>query len=172
MSATHFTLLLIELSIVSMIDIKIRKISNIWSIINILYFLLIFLLSYFFSYEIFDISLRSFQYPGIILITGFILYRFKVRNIRVAGAGDVKFLTTFMLLIPRELQESYLLSLLQVTIIYALINILISITQNIDKILKSIKIEREFPKVWGSKIPYAPVFLISWGLWGWFYLSF
>ena len=90
---TFYYFLLIELFAVSILDLKTRQIKNFWSFLNLgllVLFVLMFPDSYRFGYDHFIHSIVFFS-------IGFIFF-----IIKIMGAGDTKFLTTFFLLIPTD----------------------------------------------------------------------
>ena len=102
--------LFIELVAVSWGDIKYRKISNAWSLLNLATF---FMLVIFFPSG-YSISLSALLYPIIFFLAGFFLFVFGIM-----GGGDSKFLATFFLLIPPDGHDDFLLILLCGTILFA-----------------------------------------------------
>ena len=93
-----YLFLLIELVFVSWIDYTSKKISNYWFFINIGFYLifLIFIPQFYFFY------IDVFWYPIGLLVVGFGLYA-----IKIVGAGDVKYLFSFFLLVPLKYQETF-----------------------------------------------------------------
>lgn len=157
-----YIFLLIELIGVSYIDLKQRKISNYWPIINLLLFI-IFLIIFPDQY-IFQLS--TFIYPVVFLFVGFILFVLKIM-----GAGDTKYLFSFFLLIPKEIQDHFFVSLLWMTIIIGLSSLLITIAHNLKGIFFAFQTYNldGVKKIFGQKFPYAPVILLSWVWIGWYF---
>ena len=155
-----YLFILIELSFVAWGDYKTRKISNYWSILNIICFpLLVLLLP-----SIYILSANVFIYSALFLLIGFILFLLKVM-----GGGDGKFLATFILLVPISLQSQMLNLLLISTILVASIFLIKNLTLNFREIIRSLK-EYDFITVksfFGSKFAFAPVILMAWILLGW-----
>lgn len=150
----------VELIFVAWGDYKTRKISNYWSILNIIVFIIL-LISMPAVYTLdFNIFLYSFSF----LLVGFALFIFKVM-----GGGDAKFLATFILLVPISLQSILFTSLLIATIIVASIFLFKNIVTNFSFLLGSLK-AYDFVAVkncFGTKFAFAPVILMSWIILGW-----
>ncbi len=84
-----FLILLLELFVVSFIDVRVKKISNLWSIAHILIFA---------GMSIYAGTLPEithFIFPLGMIVTGFVLFVF-----HIMGAGDSKYLASLFLLIP------------------------------------------------------------------------
>jgi prepilin peptidase CpaA len=155
-----YLFILIELIFVAWGDYKTRKISNYWSILNILCFpILVLLLP-----TVYILDPNVFIYSAVFLLIGFLLFL-----IKVMGGGDGKFLATFILLVPISLQPKVLNLLLMSTILVASIFLIKNTTLNFSKIVRSLK-DYDFITVksfFGSKFAFAPVILMAWILLGW-----
>lgn len=157
--ALLFSLILIELSIVGWIDLKTKKISNRWALLNGL------------SSVALHFGLRS-HYPLtweiIIFPVGFIVIGFILFLFGVMGAGDSKFLASLFLIIPLEYHFPFFEKLILVTIV----------TGASLLIFKAVKSRREMgffilTKYWEglkqlvrSRFSYAPVIVVAWILLG------
>jgi prepilin peptidase CpaA len=155
-----FYFILIELIVVSIIDIREKKIKNYWPLMNIVLFVL-FLFIYPENYH-FDFS--TFLYPTVFLLVGFGLFLLKIM-----GAGDTKFLFSFFLLIPKLVQNELFVLLLYSTVLIGCFFFLTNFIKNFEKIIQTIKAREYFllKNFFGSKFPFAPVILISWIWLGW-----
>ncbi|MBT3585282.1 MAG: hypothetical protein HN509_10265 [Halobacteriovoraceae bacterium] len=155
-----FVFLLIQLSIVAYLDLKTKKIRNYWSILNIA----LFVLAFFIYPAVFQLSLSWFYVPLGMLVIGFILYQFSVM-----GAGDVKYLFSFLLLVPQNFQIEALLYLIYTTIAVGFVLISYNAARNYDKIWGSLRTGELFfiKGVFGSKNTYAPLIFVSWIWFGW-----
>ncbi len=155
-----FIVLIFELIAVSYLDLKYRKIVNLWSLFNfVLYLFCLFLYPGLFSF-----SFQTFFYPLVFLGVGFILYALKVM-----GGGDSKFLFTFFLLVPETYHEQFFLKLIYSTIVIGLGLLLYNTFKNFDK-LKSALTRMDLKAVkglYGTKFAYAPIIAISWVVFGW-----
>ena len=80
----------IEIILVSLIDLKERKISNWWSILNIGVF---FVLLYLFP-SLYHFSWKTFIFPSVFFVAGFILFL-----MRIMGGGDSKYLSSIFLIV-------------------------------------------------------------------------
>jgi prepilin peptidase CpaA len=155
-----YIFLLVELVFVAIIDFKTKKISNLWSIINIIFFI-----STFFLFpEQYMLSLKLFIIPMAILIGGFGLYLLKIM-----GAGDTKYLVTFFLLIPLALHQTVFVYLAQSTIIIGLCILIYNAIKNYSNFFFAIRTwdKALFRQIFGTKFTYAPVILFSWMWLGW-----
>jgi prepilin peptidase CpaA len=155
-----YLFLLIELIFVALIDFKTKKISNLWSIINLCFFVLTF----FIFPEQYLLSFNIFLIPVCILIGGFGLYLMKIM-----GAGDSKYLFTFFLLTPLTLHETAFVYLAQSTIIIGLCILTYNSIKNFSNFIFAIRTwdKALFKQIFGSKFTYAPVILFSWMWLGW-----
>lgn len=147
--------ILCELIIVSWRDIKIQKISNWWSIANILiYFILIFVMPdfYFFKWQ-------SFLYSGVFLVIGFGLFL-----LNIMGGGDSKYLFSFFLIVPLQFQERTFFFLLVSTLVTGSIFFLMNLITNFRNLVGYLK-KNDYKGVkscFGSKFAFAPVILLAW----------
>ena len=154
-----YIFLIIELLFVTYGDLKSRKIPNYWSILNLILFgTLAFLFP-----TIYIIKGEIFLYSFMFFFIGFALYLFKIM-----GGGDAKFLATFILIIPADLQALFFQSLLYGTIICAGLLIIINSIKNFSKIMEQLRYKNLYgvKSFFGTKFAYAPVILIAWILVG------
>ena len=152
--------LVIATLIISIIDLKTRKISNYWSILHL--FLFFVFTAVFSEYDAF--ALKTYLFPITLLICGFVLFA-----LGVMGGGDAKFLTTMFLLIPATFHQQFLYYLLEGTMIIALFPLSYSMIKHRQKIINGI-LMKDFRMVFEqfkSKFPYAPVFLLASLRFGW-----
>jgi len=150
-----YMLILFQLIIVTIGDIKHRKISNLWLIVNSLFATLLFVV--FPEYYLFELA--SFQYTVVWIIAGFFLFLLKIM-----GGGDSKYLAFFFLLVPLGLQDDFFYLLLVSTIVVGVMFLLRNIIYHWTILTKAIK-EKDIIGVkscFGSKFAYAPVILIAW----------
>ena len=155
--ASIYIYTLIVLIFVSYLDLKYRKISNLWPILNIVSFLL--LAVFFPKLEFF--SYRSFFLPMIIIFIGVVLFKYKIM-----GGGDSKFLASMILLVHHEVQLSFIYILAWTTAGFATFRILYLLFKNreINRSNFIVLIPRTLS---GKKFPYAPIILLSWIIFGW-----
>ena len=157
-----YLFLILQLMIVSYVDIKIKKISNYWVLFNILIFtLFIFLFPGHYQF-IFKTFILSFS----LLVVGFVLFKLKIM-----GAGDSKYLSSFYLLIPLALQKEVLVYCLYSIMVAGCLILVFNTIRNFDKIIRAVKQSnmREITGIYGSKIPLIPVVFLSWM---WFGIDF
>ena len=152
-----FIYITIILGFVSYLDLKYRKIPNLWPSLNIISFIFI---NIFFP-ELDFVSINSFFVPVIIILIGIVLFKYNIM-----GGGDSKFLATMMLLIHHELHLSFLYTLSWVTAIFAFFRIIFLLIKNkeINRNNFLILIPRALS---GKKFPYAPIILLSWIIFRW-----
>ncbi|MBF0208508.1 MAG: prepilin peptidase [Oligoflexia bacterium] len=155
-----YFLILLELLVVSYIDIKTKKISNYWSIINIVFCILSFsLLPHFYP-----LQSSIIVYPLAILFVGFVLF-----CVRVVGAGDVKLLATLFLLVPPYLHQDMFLQLTYLTILVGLSLLILNTIKN-HRTLSKIFMDKNFyllKNIYGTRFSFSPVILLSWPCLGW-----
>ena len=159
MKFPYYLFLLIELFVVAYYDLKEKKISNNWIILNSLVFLLVCMREPQ-HYWLFN----TIIYFSLTLIIGFILF-----NFNIMGAGDSKYLAFFFILIPEPYRLEFLNNLLLVTIIVASYLIFyhsIKFRKEIMIYLKT-KYYIKILKLYGFKFAYAPIILLSWIYLGW-----
>ena len=157
MSGVVSIFLLLELLVVTWLDLKTRKISNFWFLANILIFA-IFAVLY---PHIYPLGQELFRIPLLFFVAGYGLYL-----LGIMGAGDVKYLTSYFLLIPPSFHQVAFFCLLHTTMVVGLLLILFRGAKNFDKMILSF-IFREggwLKGIWGKKVAYSPVILVSY-LW-------
>lgn len=155
-----YLFILIELICVAWADIRTNKIVNMWSVLNLIFFLVLLMVSpdyYFFK-------LDTFIYSSVFLLVGFIFFL-----IRIMGGGDSKFLFTFFLIVPGALQEQTFEYLLISTILVGTFVFITNVAKNFDKLKYSLRIGdmKSVKSCFGSKFAFAPVILIAWIWVGW-----
>jgi prepilin peptidase CpaA len=159
MITTLYLFILIQLTLVSIGDLRTRKIPNIWSLLNISFYILLLLL----FPTTFEFHIESLILSGGFLVTGFVLFVCKVM-----GGGDAKYLSTSSLLIPYELLWLYLEYLLIATLLFAsyffLRNLFVN-KKDIAHYLRSFYL-KGVKNFFGTKFAYAPVILLAWILLG------
>jgi prepilin peptidase CpaA len=150
----------IELLPVSYIDLKTKKISNFWSILNIFIY---FFHLYYFKAE-YPLVLEHFLFPIGCIVLGFLFYLLKIM-----GPGDSKYLFSIFLLIPYKFQMTFFLMLLYATILMGSILLLLHSVRNFGKIKNAIFLGEfgQLGSIFGSKFTYAPLILLSWVGFGW-----
>ena len=155
MPISVFLFLFAELVAVSYIDWKYKKISNFWSILNMLLFVVVLQV----FPGVYALSWRSLIVSMSFLFVGFILFRLKIM-----GAGDSKFLFSLYLLIPESLQEDCFLYLTISTILIGVSLLIYNTYKNADILDQAVKTKNIalIKKVYGSRFSYAPVVLLSW----------
>lgn len=150
-----YIFILVELVVVGIIDIRSKKISNIWSIFHIALAVV-----FYFSFDyLFPFSWEIFIFPGIFLLGGFFLFL-----IEIMGAGDSKYLATFFLLIPIEYQLLFFEKLILSTIIIGLLFFCIKVFRT-RKIISAYLINGYWmgiKNIIKSRFSFAPVIFLAW----------
>ena len=155
MIAWIYSLILVELVAVSWIDIKIKKISNIWFLVN-----LALGIAFHFLYP----DLYRWEWQLLIFPLGWIVAGFFLFVLGIMGAGDSKFLASLFLMIPLEHHTLMFEKILYSTLVVGLV----MLTFKIAKDFKKIK-AYAFSSYWQgfkesirSSFSYAPVVLLAW----------
>lgn len=153
-----YFIILIELIFVGYFDFKYKKISNRWSVFN----LILFIAFVFTLPELYQFSWQAMFFPLVFFVITFFLYL-----ARIMGAGDSKFLFTFYMIIPAQYQEPVFLYQAYLTIAIGGSLLIFNTAKNFDKLkLAFIYHDLSLVKnVYGKKFAYAPVIL---GAWIWF----
>lgn len=154
-----YALVLIQLVIVSWIDIKTKKISNYWFLMN----LTLSVVLYIALPEVFPWQWAALIFPLGWLVVGFLLF-----TLGVMGAGDSKYLASLFLLIPLEHQAIVLEKIIYTTIVVGLTFLGFKLVRDFQRIKAY-----AFSTYWKglllsirSSFSYAPVVLVAWLLWG------
>jgi prepilin peptidase CpaA len=154
-----YCLILIELVIVSWIDLKIKKISNIWLMIN-LAFAIIF---HFLYPDFYHFEWASLAFPVGWIVVGFVLFVLKIM-----GAGDSKFLASLFLLLPLKQHAIMFEKVLYSTLVVGLVMLAFKIGRDFKKI-KAYALStywHGFKESIRSNFSFAPVILLAWILLG------
>lgn len=150
-----YAFVFVELVIVAWIDFKVSKISNYWTIINVLAFVLLSI----FLPNIYIFSIKTFFLPLAWLLAGYMLF-----TLDIMGAGDSKYLFSIFILLPYAVQDLALYTLIYSTVTVGVMSFLITVYQNKEKLSEAYRTKSiELIKgVFGKKFTYAPVILMSW----------
>jgi len=154
-----YLFLLVELAAVAWLDLKYRKISNVWVILNIV----LFIFAYFILKGRFVFQLQQMYYPFIFFIVGFAFY-----TLKIMGGGDSKFLVSIYLLTPLGFHEDFLFCLLYVTIIVGMSQFSYNtyVGRNHLSAFWRSRDVTYLKKCYGKKFPFAPIILLSWIIFG------
>ncbi|MBD64027.1 MAG: hypothetical protein CME62_02390 [Halobacteriovoraceae bacterium] len=153
--AHMYVFILIEVIFVTYLDIKYKKIKNFWSLLNIILAIVLFVT----LPQIYILSFVSFQYSIVFIFVGFLLYLLKIM-----GGGDSKFLASFFLIIPYEMQDLVFFYLLISTVIIGVLFFFRNIITKRVQLVAALK-QKDLQGVkscFGTKFAYAPVILITW----------
>ena len=134
--------LLIELIVVAYCDIKSKKVFNVWSLLNILLYVVFIII----FDDIYSLEKSALFIPIAWIVVGLFLYKWNIM-----GAGDSKYLCTFFLLIPPGIQGEMFLCL-------ALCTLLIGAPLFFVKLYK---MYWKYKNHVNKKITYAPIILLS-----------
>ncbi len=150
----------IQLLFVAYIDFKTQKISNVWMLINFIFFCV---LTWIFP-AVYTWSLAVFLFPVVFLFVGFGLFL-----LNIMGGGDSKYLSSLYLLIPLEYQETTFVYLLYATVLVGSTLLLFNLLKNLDIIIVHFRMGdvRGIKRIFGKKFTYAPVIFIAWMWFGW-----
>ena len=154
-----YFLVLSELAIVSWIDIKTKKISNFWFIIN----LFLGLFFHFFYPVVYHWEWASLIFPIGWIVVGFILFVLKIM-----GAGDSKFLASLFLLVPLEQHAGMFEKVLYSTLVVGFFMLSFKIAKDFKNI-KAYALSmywQGFKDSIRSNFSFAPVVLLAWILLG------
>jgi prepilin peptidase CpaA len=158
MTAWLYLLLLTELMIISWIDLRTKKISNLWSVLNVVLAIVAWSMG----------LLSPWSYQVLFFPVGFVVIGFFLFNLGIMGAGDSKLLATLFLCLQLSYHLVYFEQLLYATLAVGFI--LLS--------LRVLKKWRDFRSLilgqhWQglltmikSHFSYAPVMLLAWLLLG------
>ena len=162
--AVVFIFLSIQLLVVAYTDFKTKKISNIWFLINFLFFCVLSLI----FPQIYVWKIGTFIFSFVFLMVGILLFW-----MNIMGGGDSKYLSSFYLLIPPVYQDSVFLYLLYTTIIVGSSILLFNALQNFDRLVLLFRMQdlSGIKKIFGTRFTYAPVIFIAWMWFGWANLS-
>ena len=159
MMVSIYGLILIQLLVVSWIDIKSKKISNLWLLINLLLAVACYLL----IPEIYPWQWAALLFPLGWLVGGFILF-----TIGIMGAGDSKYISSLFLLTPVEYQSQLMEKIIYTTIVVGLVVLTFKLIKDFQRIKAY-----AFSTYWKglmesirSRFSYAPVVLLAWILLG------
>jgi prepilin peptidase CpaA len=155
-----YLFLSIQLLVVAYTDLKTKKISNIWFLINFLFFCV---LSFIFP-QVYFWKIGTFIFSIIFLLVGILLFW-----MNIMGGGDSKYLSSFYLLIPTAYQDNAFLFLLYTTIIVGSSVFLFNTLQNFDRLILLFRMHdlSGIKKIFGTRFTYAPVIFIAWMWFGW-----
>lgn len=159
MNSLLFGIITIELIFIAWIDIKTARISNLWSLINLIFFVVLLII----QPQNYSINFSHFLFPLGWLVVGFVLF-----NIKIMGAGDSKLLSSLFLITPVRFHLNLFENILYATLITGTIFLMITIIKN-WKSLRALAVNTYWKGVFQkmkSKFSYAPVIAIAWLLLG------
>ncbi|MBC7715277.1 MAG: prepilin peptidase [Rhizobacter sp.] len=150
----------IQLLFVAYIDFKTKKISNIWVLINFIFFIV---LTFIFP-DIYKWSMQILFFPAAFLFVGFVLFL-----MNIMGGGDSKYLSSLYLLVPLQFQDATFLYLLYATVLVGSTLLLFNTLKYLDIIVIHFRMRdiAGIRRIFGKKFTYAPVIFIAWMWFGW-----
>jgi prepilin peptidase CpaA len=148
--------ILLCLVAVAWIDIKTQKISNRWTLLNLIVFVGLLILS-----PLHPLTFSTLIYPVLMLMVGFVLF-----ILNVMGAGDAKYLASLFLIIPLTWQAPFFELLVLSTCLVASVLIIVNILRNYSRVIREIRNRnlKGLSSCFGTRFSYAPVILFAW-LW-------
>ena len=152
-------MVLVELAVVSWIDVKIKKISNLWFFLNL--FLGVTL--HFFYPDFYVWEWATLLFPLGFIFGGFVLFL-----LSIMGAGDSKFLAALFLLIPLEQQALMFEQLIYTTLFVGCGLLTVKIARDF-KIIKAYALSAYWSGLKASlksSFSFAPVIFLAWILLG------
>lgn len=159
MKEAVYSLILLQLLVVSWLDIKQAKIRNYWPLLN----LVLTPVLYWLAPDMYLWSWNILVFPFLIMIAGFFLY-----VINVMGAGDSKYLASLLLITPINYHWQLMDKLILSTILVALVMIAVKLVRQFVEI-RAYLVSGHWSglfKIFRSRFSYAPVILLSWILLG------
>ncbi len=158
MKTWQFGFMTLELILVAYLDLKNKKISNLWSVFNLGIALILWPLG---MLGVWDFEVLIF--PVAFVVIGFFLFQWKIM-----GAGDSKFLATLFLCLPLSLHLILFERLLTATMMVGFILLMTRIFRDPVR-FKSYFLSRHWSGIRDmirSRFSYAPVMLLAWLLLG------
>lgn len=154
-----FAVGLVQLLIVSWIDFKTKKISNLWPLLNIG----LSVVFHFTMTNLYPLTWELALFPLGLVLIGFFLFLFQIM-----GAGDSKYLASLFLITPVEYHLSLFSKLVLATILVGSILLVFHLFKHGRKI-KAYLIGQYWEglkETIKSRFSYAPVILLAWLLLG------
>lgn len=150
-----FASIFLQLLYLSYLDIRYKIIPNKWSIFNIIVFIALLI----FLPQEYPFNFSLIAYALIFLLSGFGLFL-----LNIMGAGDIKFLATFFLIVPPIWHERMFLLLLYSTLIIGSLVLIYNLGKNHKDLYYffSTGDHRVFKKILGSKFSFVPVIFFAW----------
>jgi len=150
-----FTIMTIQLSIVTWVDIYQRKISNYWMLVNLILGI---------SLHLWLPELYPWSWTLLGYLTGWFVIGFSFFYVGIMGAGDSKYLASLFLITPTLLRWEFLEKIVYSTLVFAMIMLMITMVRNFAK-FKAFFFTgawHGFKQLMGNKFSYAPVILLAW----------
>jgi Flp pilus assembly protein protease CpaA len=136
--------MLCQLAAVAWIDLRSKKISNYWPLINIVLATGLHVLD-----PHFQLSWQLLLFPVGFIVIGFLLFL-----AGIMGAGDSKYLASLFLCLPTEQHFIFFERLIECTIVVGLINLALKVGRGVHW--------QGWKNLVKSNFSYAPVILLAW----------
>lgn len=161
MPLSLYLFLLIQLTFVSYGDLKTKKIPNLWSLLNIV----IFIVFLFVWKDLYIFEFNTFFYSIAFFVVGFGLF-----FLNIMGGGDSKYLASLFLMVPAKFHYNYLEILLTVTVFVGTFFLVFNTFSKFSEFKRILFIKdwKSFKNIYGKKFSFAPVILISWLIFGYY----
>jgi prepilin peptidase CpaA len=159
MKLVVFLLILLQLIVVSWLDLKHGKIRNYWLLLNLILVPVFYLL----MPQLYNLNWSALIFPGLMLMAGFLLY-----TLNIMGAGDSKYLAALFLLIPVELHWAFMEKLIVSTLAVALLLLSFKLFSRFSEI-KAYLVSHHWEgivRIVRSRFSFAPVILLAWIIFG------
>lgn len=155
MNPIIFSLLTIQLLVVSWLDIKYHKISNRWVLLNLLIAPLLYVALP---------AIYVFHWETLLFPVGFIVVGFVFFLMGIMGAGDSKYIASLFLLLPVELHMLFFEGLLAATMIVGTIMLSFTVFKKHRELRAFLLAQywQGFKDIIKSRFSYAPVILLAW----------
>ena len=148
----------LQLLVIAWIDLKTKKISNLWAIFNVLL-----------AVGLWVSGINGpWNFQVLLFPVGFIVIGFMLFVLKIMGAGDSKFLASLMLCLPLSLHLVYFEKLLESTIVVGALLLIFKIAKDPLK-FRAYLVTRHWQALMNmikSHFSYAPVMLLAWLLMG------
>lgn len=152
-----YTLVALQLLVVSLIDLKTKKISNYWLLVNFVI-----------AIAAYVGGLHPFEWKILLYPVGAVVVGFALFLVNIMGAGDSKYLASLFLVLPYRLHQSYLENVLISTILVGAILLMTKLLTRFSRIkgyALSLHVKGVLSEI-RSHFSYAPVLFLAWLLLG------
>jgi prepilin peptidase CpaA len=152
------------LVVVALIDLRTRRISNYWNLMNLLALG---------AFSTLWGEFYSWDWRLLLLPLGFVVVGFLLFLAGIMGAGDSKFLATFSLALPLSLHADFLEALITVTVLVGALLLTLRLVTQFGQV-KAYLIGLHWQglrELFRTQNSFAPVILLGWLLLGYRYFA-